>query len=290
MRQVAQTDSNVLITGETGTGKQLVAEMIHRNSLRRDRAFVCINCAAIPDTLLESELFGYERGAFTGAFSLKEGWLKAANGGTAFFDEIGDMSHYAQAKILRTIETKELQRLGAQKSIALNLRVIAATNQDLEGLMSEGKFRKDLYFRLNVARVHLPPLRDRKEDIPLLLQHYIRELNLRFGREIEGFTDEALECLLQYSWPGNIRELKNLVEAIFVSLPSRRISVMDLPQHFIKQLRIREDCPQGERDRLLAALLSTNWNMSKAAQKLQWSRMTVYRKVAKYRILQSKPA
>jgi two-component system response regulator HydG/two-component system response regulator AtoC len=263
--------------------------MIHRNSARRRSAFVCINCAAIPDTLLESELFGYERGAFTGAVCLKEGWLKAANGGTAFFDEIGDMTPYAQAKILRAIETKELQRLGGQKSVPVNVRVVAATNQDLERLMAEGRFRKDLYFRLNVARVHLPPLRDRKEDIPLLLRHYIRESNRRFGRDVEGFTDEAVEVLLRYGWPGNIRELRNLVEAAFLSLPARRVSALDLPEHFVKQLRIKEDLPQEERDRLLAALLATNWNMSKAAQKLQWSRMTVYRKVAKYRILQSKP-
>ncbi len=283
--KVASTDSNVLITGETGTGKELVAELIHRNSPRHEKPFGCINCAAIPDSLLESELFGHERGAFTGAHALKEGKLKLADGGTAFFDEIGDMSPYAQAKILRAVESREVHRLGGRKGIPLDVRVIAATNQDLERLVAESKFRKDLYFRLNVAWIHLPPLRERKEDIPLLFDHYIRELNRRFGRDAEGFTEEALEHLLRYDWPGNVRELKNLLEAIFVSLPFRKISLMDLPEQFQRRLRGSEGLPQGERDRLLSALLTTKWNKSKAAQKLHWSRMTLYRKLAKYHLV-----
>ena len=284
--RVASTDSNVLITGETGTGKELVAKLIHRNSPRRQSPFVAINCAAIPDTLLESELFGYERGAFTGAYSSKEGKLKFANGGTVFFDEIGDMSPYLQAKILRAIDTREIQRLGG-RSILLDVRVITATNQDLEGLMTEGKFRKDLYFRLNVVKIHLPPLRDRKQDIPPLINYYLAEFNRRFGREVEGFTEEAIQYLLDYDWPGNVRELKNLLEAIFVDLPSRRISFVDLPEQLRKHLRATDDLPRDERDRLLSTLFSTNWNMSKAAQKLHWSRMTIYRKMAKYHIVRS---
>ena len=282
--RVAPSDSNVLITGETGTGKELVAEFIHRNSRRQQKPFVDINCAAIPDSLLESELFGYEKGAFTGASSAYEGKLKLANGGTVFFDEIGDMSSYAQAKILRAIESREVQRLGAKKGVPVDVRVVAATNQDLERLMSEDKFRKDLYFRLNVARVHLPPLRDRKEDIPALFDHYLDQFNHRFGREVEGFTDEALESLLRYDWPGNVRELKNLLEAIFVDLPARRISFVDLPAPFHRRLKETAGLPQDERDRLLSALFSTHWNMTKAAQKLHWSRMTLYRKMAKYHI------
>jgi len=283
--KVASTDSNVLITGETGTGKELVAELVHTNSPRHQKPYVCVNCAAIPDSLLESELFGYERGAFTGANSSYEGKLKLANGGTVFFDEIGDMSPYAQAKILRAIENKEVQRLGGKGSIPLDVRVVAATNQDLERLMSEDKFRKDLYFRLTVTRVHLPPLRDRKEDIPLLVDHYLREFNRRFGREVEGFTEEALESLLRYDWPGNVRELKNLLEAIFVNLPSRRIPFIDLPESFRRRLSDAEGLPQDERDLLLSALFSTHWNMSQAAQNLHWSRMTLYRKMAKYHIV-----
>lgn len=282
--KVASTDSNVLITGETGTGKELVAELVHSNSHRHQKPFVCINCAAIPDTLLESELFGHERGAFTGAHALKEGKLKLADGGTAFFDEIGDMSPYAQAKILRTIESKEVHRVGGRGSIPLNVRVIAATNQDLERLVADGKFRKDLYFRLNVAGIHLPPLRDRKEDIPALFDHYIQEFNRRFGLQVEGVSEDVLDPLLRHDWPGNVRELKNLLEAVFVNRPSRTISLTDLPEQFRRRLTDAEGLPQGERDCLLSALFATNWNKSKAAQKLHWSRMTLYRKIAKYHV------
>jgi len=285
--KVAPTDSNVLITGETGTGKELIAQMIHRQSPRGDRALVSINCAAIPEALLESELFGYERGAFTGAQALKEGKLKAASGGSAFFDEIGDMSAHAQAKILRALESREIQRLGGTRSVPLDVRVIAATNQELERLIAEQKFRSDLYFRLNVARIQLPPLRERKEDIPLLLDHYLADMNRRFGRDVDGFTEEAIALLLEYDWPGNVRELKNLLEAVFLNLPPRRISAVDLPPSFRKHLRETTGLPQDERARLLAALYATNWNKSLTAEKLQWSRMTVYRKMAKYHLVAS---
>ena len=283
--KVAATDSNVLVTGETGTGKELVAERIHRSSARQHRPFVCINCAAVPDSLLESELFGYEKGAFTGANTAYEGKLKIADSGTIFFDEIGDMSPYAQAKILRAIESREVQRLGAKKGIPVDVRIIAATNQDVEHLMSEDKFRKDLYFRLNVARVHLPPLRDRKEDIPALFGHCIAECNRRFGRQVEGFTDETLEYLLGYDWPGNVRELKNLIEAIFVNAPARRISFSDLPELFRTSCQETAALPADERAQLLATLSATNWNKSQAAQKLHWSRVTLYRKMWRYGIV-----
>jgi DNA-binding NtrC family response regulator len=281
---IASTDSNLLITGETGTGKELVAELIHRNSPRAQKPFVCINCAAIPDTLLESELFGYERGSFTGAYSSNKGKLKFGDGGTIFFDEIGDMSPHAQAKILRVIESREVQRLGGQRNIPLNVRFIAASNRDLERSVSEEKFRKDLYFRLNVASIHLPPLRERKEDIPFLSDHYIREFNGRFGRKVEGFTEEALEFLLRYDWPGNVRELKNLLETTVANFRHRQISFKDLPEQYRRRLREIKDLPQNDQLPLLSVLISTNWNISKAAQKLHWSRMTVYRKMAKYHI------
>jgi transcriptional regulator with PAS, ATPase and Fis domain len=283
--KVATTDCTVLITGETGTGKELAAEMIHRNSPRRQRPFVCINCAALPENLLESELFGYERGAFTGAYSTYAGKLKLAEGGSVFFDEIGDMSAYAQAKILRAIEGKEVYRLGGKKGISMDVRVIAATNQDPEQLVSDRRLREDLYHRLNVARVHLPPLRDRKEEILPLLNHYTRVLNRRYRSEVIGFTEDALASLLKYNWPGNIRELKNLLEATFINLPSRKIAFMDLPKMFQKKLKELEGFPQGERDRVLSALFACNWNKSKAAQKLHWSRMTLYRKMSKYQII-----
>lgn len=284
MGEIASTDSNLLITGETGTGKELVAELIHKNSPRAHKPFVCINCAAIPDSLLESELFGYERGSFTGAYASNKGKLKFGDGGTIFFDEIGDMSSYAQAKILRVVESREVQRLGGRENIPLNVRFIAATNQNLEQSVSENKFRKDLYFRLNVANIHLPPLRDRKEDIPSLFDHYIRELNGQFGREVEGFTEETLESLLRYNWPGNVRELKNLLEVTVANFRHRRISFTDLPEQFRKRLRDVKRLPLDERYPLLSMLISTNWNISKAAQKLHWSRMTVYRKMEKYHI------
>jgi transcriptional regulator with PAS, ATPase and Fis domain len=249
---------------------------------------VCINCAAIPDALLESELFGYERGAFTGALSMREGLLKQADKGTVFFDEVGDMSVYAQAKVLRAIETKVVCPLGGKRTAAVDIRIIAATNQDLKRLVEEGKFRQDLYFRLNVTRLCLPPLRRRKEDIPLLLTHYLQELNRRFGNEVQGFTEQALTCLIRYEWPGNVRELKNLVEAVMVNHPSQWIDVEDFAE--LLDHGPQEEVPQQtERDHLLAVLFATNWNKSKAAQQLHWSRMTLYRKIEKYHLASSPP-
>ena len=282
--RLASTDSNILITGETGTGKELVAALLHKSSRRSQKPFVTVNCAAIPDNLLESELFGYERGAFTGAESRKEGKLKAADGGTVFLDEIGDMSGYGQAKILRMIEAKEIQRLGRDGGIVVDIRIIAATNRDLEQLVKEDKFRRDLFFRLNVARIHLPPLRDRKEDLVSLIDYYIRHFNIRFGRNVRRLSDEALDCLLTHDWPGNIRELKNLIEAIFVDLPPVDVTTAQLPPHFSRRYQEIKAAPADERERLLWALSATNWNKSKAADKLHWSRMTLYRKMARYNI------
>lgn len=282
--RVASSDSNVLITGETGTGKELLAEAVHENSARRHKPLVAINCAAIPDTLLESELFGYAKGAFTGADTNCEGKLKAADKGTIFLDEIGDMSSYGQAKILRMLESREIQRLGSNKAIPLDVRVIAATNQDLEQLSKENKFRKDLYFRLNVARLHLPPLRERKEDLLALIEHYIACFNRRFGRRVRGVTEEALECLLAYDWPGNVRELKNLLESVYAEGSSQEISLADLPLQFRLRCNELKALVGNERERLLWALSATNWNKSKAADRLQWSRMTLYRKMARYNI------
>ena len=290
IERVARSDTNVLITGETGTGKELTAEAIHRCSRRGRKALVSINCAAIPDTLLESELFGHEAGAFTGAQSAKEGQLQLADGGTVFFDEIGDMGSYAQAKILRAIEGKPLYRLGGRRSFAPDIRIIAATNQDLDRAVADGRFRKDLFYRLNVARIRLPALRDRREDIPALASHSIRELNRRFDRRVEGVSEDALELLLRYDWPGNVRELRNVLEAMFVDLPAHHVRHIDLPEEVRRCLSGSAAAVAGERDHLLSALSATRWNKSKAAAKLHWSRMTLYRKMAKYNVRRSDAA
>lgn len=285
------TNSNVLITGETGTGKELVARLIHESGNRASQPMVCINCAAIPDTLLESELFGYEKGAFTGAQHSKEGKLMHADTGTLFLDEIGDMSSLAQAKILRAIETKAVQRLGDKNTKSVDIRIVAATNQELDLLVSKKQFRKDLFFRLNVARIHLLPLRERKEDIGALCEHFIEELNAEFSMAVSGLSEEVLSCFVHYDWPGNVRELRNVMEVAFINHPTRQIEMENLPEVFRTTMSKKSEnqvpSQDKERDAVLAALLATNWNKSKAAEKLNWSRMTLYRKMHKYHIKSS---
>ena len=284
MARVAGSTSTVLITGETGTGKELAAEFIHENSSRRTKPLVCINCAAIPESLIESELFGHTKGAFTGADQYRDGLLTSANGGTIFLDEIGDMSLCAQAKILRVIEKREVCRVGSNRGVQLDIRFVAATNQDLQEMANRGSFRKDLFFRLNVARIHLPPLRERREDIPLLLRHYCRDFSDRSGASVPEFSEESLRCLLAYGWPGNIRELKNMVESLFLGDLAQEIGAEQLPRHLRALIEHKADLSQQERDALLAALFSAKWNKSEAAKTLRWSRMTLYRKIAKYQI------
>jgi DNA-binding NtrC family response regulator len=288
VQRVAATDSNVLITGETGTGKELIAHLIHHRSRRRQRPFVAINCAAMPETLLESEMFGHERGAFTGAVAARTGTLAQADGGTAFFDEIGDMSLHAQAKVLRALESGEVRRLGGRGDTVVDVRIVAATNHDVERSVADGRFRADLYYRLNVARIDVPPLRERPLDIPALLEHYLHQYNRRLGRSVEGFGEDAREVLVRYDWPGNVRELRNAVESSFISRESGRVTVDDLPRHLRQRLRdAGAPPPDTERDRMLAALSATNWNKSRAAARLNWSRMTLYRKLTKHRIVRS---
>lgn len=286
MRKAAGSDSTVLITGETGTGKELAAEFIHKESRRAKRPFLCVNCAAIPDSLLESELFGHAKGAFTGAEDPRDGVFAAANGGTLFLDEIGDMSLSAQGKVLRVIERKEVCRLGATRQTSLDIRFVAATNQDLEAMTNQGRFRKDLFFRLNVLRVHLPPLRQRREDIAPLLHHYLREFSARSEAAAPALSDDSLRCLLEHDWPGNIRELKNVVESLFLGETPAEVSVENLPQYLRSLVKTGGEYSQSERERLIEALFAAQWNKSEAAQRLHWSRMTLYRKIAKYQISQ----
>jgi len=283
--KVARSDVNVLITGATGTGKERVAESIHYASARRDDPFICVNCAAIPESLIESELFGYERGAFTGAHDSYLGKLRLAGTGTVFLDEIGDMSLSAQAKVLRAIESREVFPLGGRHVAHIEARFIAAVNQDLEPLLAENRFRRDLYYRLNVARILLLPLNERSEDIPELVFHYLEHFNGRFHAEVEAPDAELLQCLMSYTWPGNIREVRNLVEAIFIDPPLGPISLADLPESFRRIFAVYARQAVPERERLVSALYQTNWNKSKAAASLNWSRMTLYRKLEKYQIL-----
>jgi DNA-binding NtrC family response regulator len=280
IKRIASCSSNVLITGETGTGKELAADLVHRQSSRVSKPFVKLNCAAIPDSLLESELFGFERGAFTGAHAAQDGKFKLAAGGTVFLDEIGDLSPYAQAKVLRTIETGEIQRLGGGRPQRIDVRVIAASNKSLE---SDPGFRRDLYFRLNVARIHLPPLRERKEDILPLANAFRAEFNTAFGCGATAFAATAQELLLAHDWPGNIRELRNIIEAAFIDPGPNAAREIDLPLHFQTALH---NSSGGELERILCALSKTHWNRSRAAEELHWSRMTLYRKMARYKITQ----
>jgi transcriptional regulator with PAS, ATPase and Fis domain len=286
--RVAASDTNVLITGESGTGKELVAELVHRASARSHGRFVAVNCAAVPDSLFESELFGYQRGAFTGAVASREGRFGEAHEGTLFLDEIGELSQYAQAKLLRAVETGRIERLGARAGAEVNVRCIAATNRDLEAMVASGTFRQDLYFRLNVVEVGLPPLRERTEDIPVLLAYYIPQLNRRFGTIVERMDQSLVELLTTYAWPGNVRELRNLLESIYALRPQSVITSADLPDAFRRRLRLnrRDD----EKQRLLATLRATNWNKSAAAKEMQWSRVTLYRKLTKYDLATPKKA
>ena len=282
--KLAASEANVLITGETGTGKERIAEAIHMLSTRRHAPMVRINCAAIPDGLLESELFGHERGAFTGAHAAYSGKLRLANGGLVFLDEIGEMTLHAQAKVLRVIETREILPVGGSRMQPLNARFIAATNQDLEALVLQGRFRSDLFYRINVARVSLPPLRERREDILAFFDHFLTEFNSHTGLKVAGADAKLKPCLLAYDWPGNVRELRNLIEAVFIDPPQGAIGLEHLPDHFRRIFANHVTVRPSERDRVISALSATAWNKSKAAEKLHWSRMTLYRKMSKYHL------
>ena len=299
--KVADSPSTVLVTGESGTGKELVAQALHRGSPRRDKPLIKVNCAAIPKDLVESELFGYEKGAFTGAVGSKPGRFELADGGTLFLDEIGEIPLEMQVKLLRALQESEFERVGGIKTIRVDVRLITATNRDLKALIADGRFREDLYYRLNVVPMALPPLRDRKEDIPLLVQHFIEKYDRRLGKRVEGIEDDALQLLLSYSWPGNIRELENLMERSVLFADGPLILASSLPD----SLRERAPGPQApiaavgplgaiaapsgasmkeivrhaqaelEKELITRALEETGGNVTRAAKRLQISRKSL---------------
>ncbi len=274
VRRIAISDVNVLITGESGTGKTLLARVIHDLSPRRKGKFVSINCAAIPENLLESELFGYERGAFTGAVSQKRGLFEVARGGTLFLDEISGMSLAMQAKLLTAIQEKKIRRVGGYDEIEVDARIIAATNQDIEALVKEGQFREDLFYRLDVVRIELPPLRKRKQEIPLLVQHFIEEFNRKHGKNVLGVDKEALTALETYYWPGNVRELQNVIERAVAIQRGPYITREDLPEKVFEWKDLEEDFNLEEyldnemRKFMKSAMVKAGGDKKKAAELL----------------------
>jgi two-component system nitrogen regulation response regulator NtrX len=290
----APSNGRVLIHGENGSGKELVARAIHALSARRERPFVEVNCAAIPEELIESELFGHEKGAFTGALSRRRGRFELADGGTLFLDEIGDMSLKTQAKVLRALEEQAFERVGGRETIKVDVRVIAASNRDLSALLGSG-FREDLFYRLNVIPIEVPPLRARKEDIPLLIDHFIRVVCVENGKRLKTLSGEALAYFMTYDWPGNVRELRNMVERLVIMAPTDVIGVDDLPAPLrpkdaasaavdTRDRSLREARDNFERAYILTELRANDWNMTRTAERLGIERSHLYRKIKLYGI------
>lgn len=288
IERISDTSSNVLITGESGTGKELVAKAIHYNGIRKEGPFIAVNCAAIPEALLESELFGYKKGAFTDAKSDKRGLLFEAHEGTLFLDEITEMPISLQAKLLRVIETREVRPLGDTNSYAVDIRIISSSNRDIPSLIELGKFREDLYYRLKVIDIEMPPLRERKEDIPLLIQSFISRFNQELKKNVTGVSEEALKLLLNYSWPGNVRELENVIQRAITLSRQEIILAEDLPPSFLqkseeklfeKAIQEKFTLNQLEREYIKRVLLETGGNKTKAAEILGLDRKTLYRKL-----------
>lgn len=290
-RTIAKSNSNILILGESGTGKELLARAIHNESLRATGPFIPVSCVALTETLLESELFGHEKGAFTDAIEQKKGKFELADGGTIFLDEIGDISPKVQLNLLRVLQEKEFTRVGGTKPIKVDVRIIAATNRDLKRAVEEGIFRDDLYYRLNVISIEIPPLRERKEDIPLLVHHFIEKFNIEMGEKVERISEEALDILMQFDWSGNVRELENVIERAMVITKGPLIKA--------EELRLSPQIMKGEgvlpspdkrtikaieRDHIAKILEETNWNIQKSAKILGIDRVTLYNKIKKYNL------
>ncbi len=287
---MAPTNGRVLIYGESGTGKELVARAIHAQSLRKDETFIEVNCAAIPEDLIESELFGHYKGSFPGAASDKEGKFQKANGGTLFLDEVGDMSLKTQSKVLRTLDEQRVLPLGGDESIVVDARIIASTNKDLEKEISRGNFREDLFYRLNVIPFYVPPLRDRKEDIPMLVRHFLKELAVIYGRRPREITDDAIDALMRFSWPGNVRELRNVIERIIIMNPmTTRFDRKHLPPLVYRDghrrtagsefSTLHQARDAYERDFILKKLDESHGNVTRAAEVLGLERSHLYRKM-----------
>ncbi len=290
MTEIAPTNATVLITGESGTGKELVAKAIHNRSQRRERAFVTLNCGALPDSLIESELFGYETGAFTGAHTNKAGRIEMASGGTLFLDEVGDMSPKTQVDLLRVLQDRELRRLGGGKLIKVDVRFIAATNKDLEDEISDRKFREDLYYRLNVVPIFMPPLRERREDIPLFLESFLIEFCQVHGKKLKSISEKAREMFMQYSWPGNIRELRNTVERLVLLTRSDTIESKDLPEQIREKedqqpeitLRLSQSLEEIEKKVIGSILVQVTQNRTLAAKIMGISLRALHYKIKRY--------
>jgi len=289
---IAESDSTVLIQGASGSGKELFAQAIHNLSHRKDKPYIIVNCGALPDTLLESELFGYVKGAFTDAKKDKPGRFALAEEGTLFLDEVAELSTALQVKLLRVLQQKEYEPLGATQPQKANVRIIAATNQVLSQLLARGTFREDLYYRLNVIKIELPPLSQRREDIPLLVDHFINQFNLKKGKKITGVSDKTMSLLMQYEFPGNVRELENLIEHAFVLCHSSQIELEYLPREFVNKFRAEEKRPSKSTERLKDAeatviidiLKRHGGNRSKTAEELGIDKSTLWRKIKKYNI------
>ncbi|MDX9703146.1 MAG: sigma-54-dependent Fis family transcriptional regulator [Candidatus Auribacterota bacterium] len=291
IRKIAPFDVTVLVTGESGTGKELVARAIHDNSPRKSKPFVAINCTALPENLIESELFGHERGAFTGAVSVRKGKFETAFGGTLFLDEIGDMGFSVQAKILRVLETGVYERVGGDQQLKANVRIVAATNKNLQELVAEGKFREDLFYRLNEIHIELPALKLRKSDIPLLINHFINLFSNSFNKKVTGVSQEVLDVFMSYDWPGNIRELKNVIKAAVVLADTKTLTLSDLPEG-IKNTTIKRfpmttemgSLDELEKQYILRVLRENNWKKNASAKILNISRPTLDSKIKLYGI------
>jgi two-component system NtrC family response regulator len=294
--QVAGRDSTVLLAGESGTGKELLAKAIHQNSLRASKPFITVNCGALPETLAESELFGHRKGSFTGAISDRIGKFEAANEGTIFLDEVGELALPLQVKLLRVVQEREIDKIGNPHPVKVNVRILAASNRNLKNRVADGQFREDLYYRLGVVMIELPPLRERREDIPLLIQHFLKQLADRYSLNGLSVSDNAREKLTQYNWPGNVRELQNVMERLAVLTRDGRIRSEDLPAEIRQcesrianiQLKLPDegiDLEEIEKEILVQALEKHGWNQTRAATYLNISRKTLIYRMEKFALI-----